>query len=168
MNQRVISYHGYEPGALATLCAMQAIYYADLLNFGNAYEARVASDIGAFLARFNPAQDLVVIARSGTEIVGGIVIDHGPSDPEYARLRWYIVSASVRGQGVGRTLISKAMDFIREQQIQCVYLTTIDGLDAARHLYDLAGFKLTHEECGDTWGPRVTEQRMEYTKPQSP
>jgi hypothetical protein len=43
-----------------------------------------------------------------------------------------------------------------------VYLNTFKGLDAARALYDRAGFRLVAEATGSTWGREVTEQRFEW------
>ena len=35
------------------------------------------------------------------------------------------------------------------------------GLDAARRVYERAGFRMVGEAEGDTWGTRVREQRFE-------
>ncbi|MFP3710951.1 MarR family transcriptional regulator, partial [Paraburkholderia sp. SIMBA_009] len=40
------------------------------------------------------------------------------------------------------------------------YLWTFKGLDAARHLYESAGFVLTQEAEGTQWGGAVVEQRF--------
>jgi len=40
------------------------------------------------------------------------------------------------------------------------YLDTFKGLDAARHLYETCGFRLTQEATGSQWGTPVTEQRF--------
>ena len=40
------------------------------------------------------------------------------------------------------------------------YLTTFAGLDAARHLYETAGFVLEGESDADPWGGGVREQRF--------
>ena len=39
--------------------------------------------------------------------------------------------------------------------------TTFAGLDAARHLYERAGFVLCQESEGDHWGRTVMEQTFE-------
>jgi hypothetical protein len=38
---------------------------------------------------------------------------------------------------------------------------TIEGLEAARHLYEKYGFHLVEERSGEQWGRRVLEQRFE-------
>jgi hypothetical protein len=43
-------------------------------------------------------------------------------------------------------------------------LTTVDGMDAARHLYEEFDFKLVKETLDSTWGAPVTEQRFEWVR----
>ena len=38
---------------------------------------------------------------------------------------------------------------------------TFEGLGAARHLYEKAGFRLVEEHKGTQWGSEVNEQRFE-------
>jgi hypothetical protein len=51
--------------------------------------------------------------------------------------------------------------FCKSRHYNSVYLNTFAGLDAARHVYEKYGFKLTHEQLGSMWGAEVTEQRFE-------
>jgi hypothetical protein len=44
-----------------------------------------------------------------------------------------------------------------------VYLNTFAGLDAARALYERAGFHLVDEIEGESWGRTMREQRFERT-----
>ena len=78
-----------------------------------------------------------------------------------AHLRWFIVSEALRGKGAGNRLIETAVDFCRRKRYSRVYLWTFEGLDAARHLYERAGFVLVEQHRGKQWGSEVTEQRFE-------
>jgi len=49
--------------------------------------------------------------------------------------------------------------------LQVVYLNTLAGLDAARALYERAGFRLVREIDAQTWGRAMHEQRFEWTAP---
>jgi glycerol-3-phosphate dehydrogenase len=49
----------------------------------------------------------------------------------------------------------------RERVAQRLGLWTFDGLEAARHLYEKAGFRLAHQQRGTQWGIAVDEQRFE-------
>jgi GNAT superfamily N-acetyltransferase len=155
----------YIPGALATLCAMQTRYYAHDWGFDHRYEAVVSAGIAEFLPRYNPKRDLILLALRRGEIAGGIVIDGGGEGSQSARLRWYIVSKELRGTGVGRILIQKAMEFVRERKYENVFLTTFHGLDPARRLYEKAGFLLVEESEKSTWGKAVMQQRFEFITP---
>ena len=98
-------------------------------------------------------------ACSDNRVQGSIIIDGIKADSEGAHLRWYIVSEKLHGQGIGRQLISIAMDFCRKRHYKQVFLWTFAGLDPARHLYEKSGFKLVHEQQGSQWGTTVTEQK---------
>ena len=163
MTQQIVSYvDTYRPGALSTLCALQTQYYARDWGFDHTYEAVVSAGMGEFLSRYNPATDLTLLAISGDDIIGGIVIDGGDQGHRSARLRWYIVAENFRGCGVGRSLIERAMKFIRRQEYENVFLTTFDGLTSARNLYEKAGFHLVDQVEKSTWGKPVMEQRFEF------
>jgi hypothetical protein len=61
--------------------------------------------------------------------------------------------------GVGRVLLERAMAFV-DAHYDETYLWTFKGLDAARHLYEAAGFTLAEESEGRQWGSVVVEQRF--------
>jgi len=156
-----LEFTGYQPGGLVRLCAIQTEYYARDWGFGHLYESVVASDIGEFLQRYDDERDFVQLVLQAGEVKGGIVIDS--RDDKQAQLHWFILHDGLRGLGAGRKLMTAAMHFVKERGIHRVYLTTLDGLDAARHLYEEAGFKLVKEQLAATWGRTIKEQRFEWT-----
>ena len=62
---------------------------------------------------------------------------------------------------MGSKLMSKAIDFCNSKGYKKTYLWTFEGLDAARHLYETAGFKLIRQQSGVQWGTTVNEQYFE-------
>ncbi|MFW6055249.1 MAG: GNAT family N-acetyltransferase, partial [Thermodesulfobacteriota bacterium] len=78
-----------------------------------------------------------------------------------AHLRWFIVSDALQGQGLGNRLLDEAMAFCKDMGYRRVYLWTFEGLQAARHLYEKAGFELKEQHPGRGWGTVVNEQRFE-------
>lgn len=58
-----ITFEGYRPGALAAVIGLHMAYYAPQWGFGAAFEAKLASDMGPFLARFDPSRDLFLTDR---------------------------------------------------------------------------------------------------------
>jgi GNAT superfamily N-acetyltransferase len=145
------------PGALARVISMQAEYYARHWGFGLPFEALLARDVGNFAADLPHPDCRMWCAHDGHQVVGTITID-GRQAPS-ARLRWFIVDERARG-GMGRVLLGRAVAFCRERGFDDVWLTTFNGLDVARGLYEQVGFRLEHEAHDSTWGVRVAEQRF--------
>jgi GNAT superfamily N-acetyltransferase len=142
--------------------ALQARYYAAAWGFGPFFEAKLARELAEFAGRYDPRQDLILSAADGERTIGAVTIDGGdPHAPGgLLHLRWFILADGCRGRGIGRALLDEGLAFARATGRAGIYLWTFAGLDAARRLYDAAGFRLAEEHPGDTWGTRVTEQRF--------
>lgn len=154
---------GYRPGALSRVCEMQTLYYAREWDFGLAFETKIAAEMATFLTTFDAENDLFRIAVRDGEILGSITIighDIG-ADENMAHLRWFIMDDSLRGTGTGGELLRQAVDFTQTSGRRGIYLWTFEGLTAARHLYEKAGFRLVESNPGMTWGKQVTEQRFD-------
>lgn len=154
-----INIKGFVTGAIGRIVEMHACYYHKHWEFGPFFEAKVATELSEFIGRFDEQKDGFWTACSDKRVQGSIAIDGIKADSQGAHLRWYIVSNMLCGQGIGRQLISIAMQFCREQQYKRVFLWTFKGLDPARHLYEKNGFELVHEQQGSQWGTTVTEQK---------
>jgi GNAT superfamily N-acetyltransferase len=151
---------GYQPGTVGRITQLQASYYAATHNFGAEFEAKVARELAEFTLSFKAGRDGLWLACS-PEIEGSVAIDGSHVERDGAHLRWFITSDKLRGQGVGKQLLSRAMAFVDARGYQSTYLWTFAGLDAARHLYESQGFRLVHESPGAQWGTEVREQRFE-------
>lgn len=152
---------GYLPGAIGRIVALHGTYYHRQAGFGAFFEAKVARELAEFMGRFDEHRDgLWLLAKEGVA-EGAIVIDGLNVAAQGAHLRWFIVADPLRGQGFGNALLAEAMGFCRARRYDRVYLWTFAGLDAARHLYEKKGFRLTEERRGRQWGTEVQEQRFE-------
>lgn len=151
---------GWVPGLIGYTASAHARYYAREWGFGPIFEAKVAGGMAAFIERYDTARDLLLWAEVDGEMAGTITIDGSdPTLPEgQAHLRWFIVSDSARGFGVGRRLFETALSHLEEAGFTSCFLTTFAGLDPARRLYESAGFALREEQEGESWGTRVVEQ----------
>lgn len=154
---------GYRPGAIGRVAELHGTYYAENWDLGLYFEAKVASDLAAFMTRFDPAHDGAWFAVDGEQIVGAILIDGSNTLGEGARLRFFIVAPDYHGRGVGGRLMTEAMAFCKAKAFARVHLTTFGGLNAARHLYEKHGFKLISEKDGShlTGNAALTEQVFE-------
>lgn len=150
----------YYPGILADIVGTHARYYAQAWSFGAKFEAKVATDLAGFLINMKPDRDLLLVAKRPDErFLGSIVIDGAGGDD--AHLRWFIVAPEGQRTGLGKQLLDRAIGFCRERDYRHIHLFTFAGLDAARRLYEQAGFKLTDEQDANTWGPTMREQRFD-------
>ena len=126
------------------------------------------ADAGAGAGAGTSAGTSAGAGARANSIEGSIAID-GPrtgtacdgDEPGSAHLRWFITSDHTRGSGTGAALLNAALTFCRAQSYARVYLWTFEGLHAARHLYQKAGFRLTRQQRGTQWGTEVNEQRFE-------
>lgn len=151
---------GYIPGAIGRIVELHGAYYAAHWGFGAFFEARMARELAEFISRFDERRDGLWTAVVEGRIAGSIAIDSSCPSAS-AHLRWFILDSSLRGQGTGRRLLDQALGFCRRCGHHSVSLWTFSGLDAARHLYEQAGFRLAEERRGMQWGIEVAEQRFE-------
>jgi len=156
----------YQPGDAGRLLALQAAYYAGEWGFnGRFFEALVARDMGDLLSRLDDPRNGLWRAEVDGNFVGGIAIDGSSAAPNGV-LRWFMLDESSRGQGLGKRLLATAIEHCRDKGFDAIHLHTFAGLDAARALYEDAGFSLTEELDNDTWGSLLREQR--FTLPLKP
>jgi RimJ/RimL family protein N-acetyltransferase len=90
---------------------------------------------------------------------GSIAIDGIHAHSEGSHLRWFILSSTMRGRGVGNRLMDEAMRFCHQRNYAKVYLWTFGGLFASRHVYEKFGFRLVDQKEGAQWGRNVIEQK---------
>ena len=152
---------GYIPGSIGRIAELHGTYYYDHWKFGLYFEAKVATGLSEFLQRYDKSSDGIWIATVNGRVEGSVVIDGTHAENEGAHLRWFIISDALRGKGVGRKLINRAIDFCKSKGYKKTYLWTFEGLDAARYLYETAGFKLIKQQSGVQWGTTVNEQYFE-------
>lgn len=152
---------GYISGCIGKVVELHARYYHRLVGFDLAFECKVAQELSEFCRRYDEQCDGLWLAMHDGEIEGSIAIDGSGAAQDGAHLRWFIASDKGRGTGTGTALLGAALDFCRAKNYPRVYLWTFDGLEAARHLYEKAGFRLAHQQRGTQWGIAVDEQRFE-------
>jgi GNAT superfamily N-acetyltransferase len=152
---------GYLPGAIGRIAELHGTYYANHWGFGLFFEAKVATELSAFVQAYDADRDALWLATVAGRVEGGIAIDGTHAAKSGAHLRWFILSDALRGKGWGRRLINRAVDFCVEKAYRKIFLWTFEGLDAARHLYESVGFSLACQQKGTGWGTEVNEQLFE-------
>lgn len=161
---------GWVPGAIGRVVELHGRYYSRHWKLDGRFEAEVAHELGAFMGRCDPARDGFWTALQGEAVLGAIAMDGGGGElgaagggaPEDAvRLRWFILDEACQAQGTGRRLLREAMDFSVRAGYRRVFLWTMDGLAAARRLYDDWGFRETERFADTDWGDAVVHLRLE-------
>lgn len=160
---------GYVPGCIGDVAGLHARFYAQHAGFGVYFEQKVATELAAFAGSLPHARKGLWLCVAGGRTLASLAIDADEEGGEegtgrQAHLRWFIVDESLRGTGMGRELLARAMRFV-DAHFEETYLWTFRGLDAARHLYESFGFALAEEAEGEQWGSRVTEQRFVRRRP---
>jgi DNA-binding MarR family transcriptional regulator/GNAT superfamily N-acetyltransferase len=156
---------GYQTGMIGDVAALHARTHGPVIGMGPTFESVVSKAMAEFLPRItNPVNNSWNVVEDG-EIIGSISIDGEDLGEGIAHLRWFILSERLRGKGLGKVLLAKALDHCDNHGFKEIHLWTLKGLDAARSLYERSGFELVEEYVGDQWGKAVTEQKFVRNRP---
>ena len=133
--------------------------YSREYGLDSTFEVEVGQGIAEFVSQFDPNRDGFWISEAGGQIVGAIAIVH--RGRESAQLRWFILHPAYRGLGLGKELMTHAVDFCKGRKYRKVFLWTFDELHAAIHLYRSFGFERTKTETHLRWDRNLTEECYE-------
>ena len=78
---------GCIPGAIGRITELHGTYYHTHWGFHLFFEAKVASELAAFLSRYTPEHDGFWLALVDQTIAGAIAIDGSEAAAQVARLR---------------------------------------------------------------------------------
>jgi GNAT superfamily N-acetyltransferase len=149
------------PGDTGYVAYMHGKYYHEHYGFFPAAEYYFIKHLADFVR--NPEGGRLWIAETGGITVGSMAVVR--VDNKIAQLRWFLVDKHYQGMGIGSSLFQTALDFCRENGYTNMFLWTFKGLDAARHLYDRAGFVVVEEKMNNEWNSfPIIEQKMKLVK----
>ena len=148
-------------GDLGWLFRRHAVVYKTEFGYRDSFETYVCQGLPAFLENYDAHKDRLWVAESDERPVGFVAIHHVDDRPGWAKLRWFLVEREARGKGVGWELLKRSIAFCRRAGYRGIFLWTVSDLDAARRLYERAGFLLIEETESCDWAPWAKEQRWE-------
>ncbi len=154
---KAIAIRDWRMGDAGYIAYRHGVLYEKEYGLDKIFEQYVIAGISKFME--NPLAGNIWVAECDGQIVGSIAIVG--TDKETAQLRWFLIEPEFRGSGVGRRLMTTAMAYCRDKNFKRVFLWTFQGLDAARHLYKIFGFRPTEQVENNTWKDKLVEERWD-------
>lgn len=154
---REVAVRGARTGDYGWIAFRHGVLYGAEHGFDETFEALVARIVADFAAEHDPERERTWIAEVDGERAGCVMCVR--EDDRTARLRVLLVEPWARGTGIGFRLVDECVDFARRSGYERMVLSTNNGLDAARRIYERAGFARLDRE--GTHGHDVVDTHME-------
>ena len=146
------------PGDLGEIVRLHGVLYAEEYGLDNTFEAYVAGPLSEFVLDAKRGQRIWVVEVEG-KVAGCIAIVC--SGEGVAQLRWFLLTPEIRGRGLGKRLMEKAIEYSRSAGYRKIILWTFSELETAIALYRRWGFEKTEEKPHHIWGRDLVEQKYE-------
>jgi len=144
------------PGDLGWVVQRHGELYAEEYGWNEGFERLVARIVGEFAAAEPGPRQRGWIATVDGRRAGCVFLM--PGGEGIARLRLLLVEPWARGHGLGGRLVDTCIQAARRAGCHTLTLWTNDVLDAARRLYERAGFRLVKTDRHRSFGKTLTGQ----------
>ncbi len=148
-----------EPGDLGWVVQRHGALYAREYGYDETFEALVAEIVAKFVQGFDPRKERAWIAERHGENVGSVFLVRDTE--ETAKLRLLLVEPKARGLGIGKRLVDECLRFARTRGYKKIKLWTQDELQAARGIYEDAGFRVVEREPHRSFGKDLVAEIWE-------
>ena len=135
--------------------------YLPVYGLDESFVAGVEAALREAAGRGWPGErEAIWIVEHQGEVAGALgLTDEGGGE---ARLRWVLLAPELRGHGLGRRLVTEAVELARAAGYELIALETFSELRTAAAIYRSLGFELVSEHIGPKWGrEEVNFQRYE-------
>jgi DNA-binding MarR family transcriptional regulator/GNAT superfamily N-acetyltransferase len=147
------------PGDLGWVVQRHGEIYAAEYAWNEEFEALVAGIVAEFAAHADHRRERAWIAELDGVRAGSVFLMR--QSDEVVRLRLLLVEPWARGLGLGQALVKSCIGFAREAGYRTLTLWTNTVLDAARRLYQQAGFQVVGTERHRSFGHELTSETWE-------
>jgi DNA-binding MarR family transcriptional regulator/GNAT superfamily N-acetyltransferase len=135
--------------------------YAAEYEWNEEFETLVAGIVAEFAARLDPRRERAWIAELDGARAGSVLLVR--QSDEVAKLRLLLVEPWARGHGLGHALVRACIDFARDAGYRTLTLWTNSVLDAARRIYQQAGFHQVGSERHRSFGHDLVSETWELS-----
>jgi DNA-binding MarR family transcriptional regulator/N-acetylglutamate synthase-like GNAT family acetyltransferase len=149
----------HQSGDMGWVVHRQGVLYAEEYGYDQRFEALVAEIVAKFIQHFDAKRERCWIAEREGEIAGSVFLV--AASKTVAKLRLLYVEPSARGLGIGGRLVAECVRFARQAGYKKMILWTQNELDAARHVYQKAGFHVTHKERHHSFSKNLVSETWE-------
>jgi DNA-binding MarR family transcriptional regulator/GNAT superfamily N-acetyltransferase len=149
----------YQPGDMGWVVHRQGVLYAQEYGYDEQFEALAAEIVAKFIQHYDAKRERCWIAEKDGEVVGSVFLV--AKSKTTAKLRLLFVEPSARGLGIGSRLVGECVRFARQAGYKKMVLWTQSELDAARHIYKQAGFRVLEKERHHSFGKNLVAESWE-------
>jgi DNA-binding MarR family transcriptional regulator/GNAT superfamily N-acetyltransferase len=146
----------HQPGDMGWVVHRHGLLYAQEWGYDEHFEALVAGIVAEFIQNYNPERERCWLAEKDGEVAGSVFLVE--KSKTVAKLRLLLVEPAARGRGIGRLLVEECIRFARQAGYKKIALWTQSELQAARHVYKQAGFRLLQKTPHRSWGKDLVSE----------
>jgi DNA-binding MarR family transcriptional regulator/GNAT superfamily N-acetyltransferase len=151
----------HQPGDMGWVVHRQGLLYAQEYGYDERFEVLAAKIVAHFIQHYDAKRERCWIAEKDGEVVGSVFLV--AESKTTAKLRLLYVEPSARGMGIGSRLVNECVRFARQARYKKIVLWTQSELDAARHIYEQAGFRVVKKKRHQSFSKDLVAETWELS-----